>query len=725
MSATIDLGTAWLNVVPSFKGIQKSIRSELSGVDSAITSHASGWGSKISSTLGGAFKSAGKLAGAGLLAATGFVASYTREALNASDATDKFKSTLNFAGIDPRQIEALTKSAQKYADLTVYDLSDIQSITAQLASNGVAGFDKLAEAAGNLNAVAGGNKETFKSVGMVITQTAGAGKLTAENWRQLSDAIPGAAGPIKKALQDAGAYTGNFADAMSKGEISAEEFNAAISHLGLTEAAQEAATSTATFEGAWGNFEAAIVGGLKNVIDPLKGTFTGVLSSAAEKAEAFFGKVAQGVQSLKDAFSSGALDMGMFSGLGPVLGGIAGMLGPLLSGLPVIGGMFSGLTGPVGLIIGAFTQMIANSESLRKALGDAGSAIMGVFSGLAPVFSMVTASLGSALGKIGDGIALIIERLIPLLNLIAPALQGLVPIVETVFGTVATVIEGALSIIQGVIDVFVGVLTGNWQLAWDGISSITSGVWAVISGVISGAVNIVTGVISAGWNLVTTITSTVWNSVTSAISGAWSAISSGVSTGISTVGSFISSGWSTARSLTSSAWFGMTSAVSSGVSSVMSAVASMPGKIKSFFAGAGSWLISAGKNVIRGFVNGISSAFGWVKNKLSSLTNLLPSWKGPAPLDKVILKPAGKMVISGFVDGLESQYSKVRQSLGDFTQSLGGEVDLRGGVSGMVLARSTGVSFNIGAINNPVREPSSTSLSRELSKASAGVGSLV
>ncbi|QJC22004.1 phage tail protein [Arcanobacterium buesumense] len=728
MSASMDLGTAWLNVVPSFKGIQKSIRSELNGVDSVITAHSSGWGRKISSTLGSAFTTAGKMAGAGLAAATTFVASYTREALSASDATDKFKSTLNFAGIDSNQIEALTKSAQKYADLTVYDLSDIQSITAQLASNGVAGFDKLAEAAGNLNAVAGGNKETFKSVGMVITQTAGAGKLTAENWRQLSDAIPGAAGPIKKALLDAGAYTGDFADAMSKGQISAEEFNAAISSLGMTEAAQEAATSTATFEGAWGNFEAAIVGGLKDVIDPLKGAFTGALSTAAEKAEVFFGKIASGVQSMKDAFSAGNLDLGFLTGLGPILGGLAGMLGPLLSGLPIIGGLFTGLTGPVGLIIGAFAQMLANSEALRTALGNAGSAIMNVFAGLAPTFTALADGLGTVLGKIGDGIAPIIERLIPLLNYIAPALETLIPIVETVFSTLASVIEGALSIIKGVIDVWTGLLTGDWQMVWDGLGSIVSGAWEIITSLISGAIGVIGGVLSAGWSTITTVASSTWSGITSLVSSAWSGITSTVSSGASAVGSFISSGWNNAVSLTSSAWSNITSAVSNGVSSVMSFVGSLPGKIIGFFSNAGSWLVSAGKSVIRGFVDGLKSAFGWVKDTLSSLTSWLPDWKGPAPLDRVILKPAGKLVIGGFVDGLESQYSKVRRSLGDFTNSLGADVNLRGGLSGpsrMAPVSRAGVSFHIGAINNPLREPSSTSLSKELAKVSAGVGSLV
>ncbi len=59
---------------------------------------------------------------------------------------------------------------------------DDQSVTAQLAPNGVATF---ARAAGNLNAVAGGNKETFKSVAMVMTQTAG----VATDRRKLASAI--------------------------------------------------------------------------------------------------------------------------------------------------------------------------------------------------------------------------------------------------------------------------------------------------------------------------------------------------------------------------------------------------------------------------------------------------------------------------------------------------------------------------------------------------------
>lgn len=285
-----NLGTAWIQISPSMKGLNEAIRRELGDTDTRPAEK------KITTGLGGAFQRAAK-AGALALGAMGAVgaalgfAGVAREALAASDATDKFRNTLSFAGVAKGQIDALTKSTKKYADDTVYELSDIQNITAQLAANGVKGYDQLAEAAGNLNAVAGGNAETFKSVGMVLTQTAGQGKLTTENWNQLADAIPGASGKIQEALLKNSAYTGNFRDAMAKGEITADEFNKAILDLGFTDVAREAATSTSTIEGAWGNLQAALVTGGMDIVDKLKPAITDFMGVAADGASKAFGYI--------------------------------------------------------------------------------------------------------------------------------------------------------------------------------------------------------------------------------------------------------------------------------------------------------------------------------------------------------------------------------------------------------------------------------------------------
>lgn len=235
---------------------------------------------------------------------TSALSGMTGEVMNTSDAIEKFQSTMNFAGKTKEETEEATKLFKKYADDTVYDLNDITNTGAQLAANGIESYKELAIAAGNLNAVAGGNADTFKSVGMVLTQTAGAGKLTTENWNQMADAIPGASGKMQEALKNMNAYTGDFRDAMADGQISAEEFLKAIQDLGSTDAAEEAARSTKTFEGAIGNLEATVTTGMTNVLDAFgKEKVTGTITKFGDIVAKAFEKVADGVKWMKDNIS--------------------------------------------------------------------------------------------------------------------------------------------------------------------------------------------------------------------------------------------------------------------------------------------------------------------------------------------------------------------------------------------------------------------------------------
>lgn len=189
------------------------------------------------------------------------------EVMATSDAIEKFESTMNFAGKTKKETEEASKYFKTYADKTVYDLQDVANTGAQLASNGIEKYKEITTASGNLNAVAGGNKETFKSLGMVLTQTAGAGKLTTENWNQLADAIPGASGKLQEALSKNGAFVGDFRKALEDGEISSEEFLTAIEQLGNSKSAEKAAKSTKTFEGAFGSLKSTVVSGMKDMID--------------------------------------------------------------------------------------------------------------------------------------------------------------------------------------------------------------------------------------------------------------------------------------------------------------------------------------------------------------------------------------------------------------------------------------------------------------------------
>lgn len=305
--------TGWERFTTSLKGWVReadSVEREAREVDSSLGLVGSGV-----TSLGGLVTSAlGPLA---LLGAAVGIGGFASEAIAASDATNKFADTLRFAGVDDSKIKELGASAQEYADRTVYDLADIQGITSQLAANSVDGFDRLAEAAGNLNAVSGGTADTYKSLGLALVQVNGAGKLQTQDWNQIANAIPGASGKIQQALADMGAYTGNFREAMAQGQISAEEFNQALLQLGFDDVAVAAASDVSRIENAAGNLQATIVGGFKDMIDLAKPQLTNFMSWLSDTLGQGFAWIKDvGVPSIQGLWD--VLANGNFSG--PIFG---------------------------------------------------------------------------------------------------------------------------------------------------------------------------------------------------------------------------------------------------------------------------------------------------------------------------------------------------------------------------------------------------------------------
>lgn len=327
---------------------------------------------------------------------TSALSGMTGEMTNTSDAIEKFQSTMNFAGKTKEETEEATKLFKKYADDTVYDLNDITNTGAQLAANGIESYKELAIAAGNLNAVAGGNADTFKSVGMVLTQTAGAGKLTTENWNQMADAIPGASGKLQEALKNMNAYTGDFRDAMADGQISAEEFLKAIQDLGSTDAAEEAARSTKTFEGAIGNLEATVTTGMTNVLDAFgKEKVTGTITKFGDIVAKAFEKVADGVKWMKD--NIGIIEAGPLvrfvdtvkSAFGQVVDSFnkgKGAIGEFLGKLGTVGLNFSNTVWQV--MADAVTGISKGFESISRNMKDSESPMNAFKSGFEKIVSL-------------------------------------------------------------------------------------------------------------------------------------------------------------------------------------------------------------------------------------------------------------------------------------------------------------------------------------------------
>lgn len=582
--------------------IEQSARQAGEGMDQIdkASTKASGGTGKFAAIAG----AVGGLVSTGVSMAVDAISNLSNDIIEASDSAQKFASTLSFAGLDTSTIDQLTASTQKYADQTVYDLSDIRNTTAQLAANGVDGYADLAEAAGNLNAVAGGNADTFRSVGMVLTQTAGAGKLTTENWNQLADAIPGASGKLQEAMKKNGAYTGDFRDAMAKGEITAEEFNKAVMDLGMTDAAKEAATSTSTIEGAMGNLEASVVNVGVQLLDAFKGPLTEGMSSLAE-----------GIGSLPNLFKD------FVSSAGPAL--------------QQIGNVFKTSFAPVGQIVSG--QLLPALKPFMQACQNLGNAVMPV---LNAAFQAFTPVLGSLVAKLVEVGTVIMSTVTPVINNMAAVVQAALPTIQTVFTTVASTIQGVIdavfpyiqtvitnvmNVINAIITTILAVVQGNWDGVWAGIGNVITSVWNGIKSNVSAAINAVSGVIS---------------SVMGSISAYWTGV------------------WNAVKGLVSSAWNGITSAVSNGVNNVLNTVRGIGGKIKGAFNGAGNWLLDAGRNIIMGLVNGIKNAIGSAvsaaKNAAANVVDAAKTALGIHSPSRVFRDEVGKMIPAGLGKGVEA-----------------------------------------------------------------------
>lgn len=667
-----NVGSAYVTLMPSMRGFATKVNKEFgSAGKSGGASFSKGFDVGGGSAKGFSGKMAGLAGAIGGVASTiadtalSSISSLGGEMIAASDSAQKFASTLEFSGLDSSTIDALTKSTQEYADRTVYDLTDIRNVTAQLASNGVKDYAQLAEAAGNLNAVAGGNADTFKSVGMVMTQTAGQGKLVTENWNQLVDAIPGVSGPLEQAMRDAGAFEGNFRDAMANGEISADEFFDAVQKLGMTDIAKEAATSTATIEGAVGNLSASVVSIGSTVIDAVKPYITGAMTEIANGLNSFSGLLSE---ALDPASELGQKVQSGLSAVIPIIASVAGAAGSLkvfstvsgwvtkagsaLSGITstvsLLGGnfaqlvskagllkaiptFFAGMVSPVTLVVAAIGALIAifatlyatNDEfrnmanlafqqigsaiqSLMPTLQQLGSAFMSMISSLAPVFAQLAASI------------------IPLITQIV---SMVVPIINQIFQLIITMMPTILSVVTTVITTISGVIQAVLPL----IQSIITTAMNVINAVISTVLALIQGNWSGVWNGIQSVASAIWSGIGSIISAAINAVSGIISSVLSGISGIWNGMWSSISSFFGSIWSGIQSAAQSGINGVLNTISGIKDRILGFFSGAGSWLADAGRSIVNGLAEGIKGAVGAATGAISSVLDAVSSFLPHSP----------------------------------------------------------------------------------------------
>lgn len=162
----------------------------------------------------------------------------------------------------------------------------------------------------------------------------------------------------------------------------------------------------------------------------------------------------------------------------------------------------------------------------------------------------------------------------------------------------------------------------------------------------------------------------IFNAIRSTISSVVSNIRSRVSSGFNSVKSAMSNALNAARNVVRNAWNSIRSAFSNGISRAVGLARSLPGKIRSALGNLGGLLLGAGRSVIQGFINGVTGMIGSLRNKFSSITNMIPDWKGPLDKDKKLLSPAGNAIMGGLMKAIDGQRSNLRGTLGAVTEQV-------------------------------------------------------
>ena len=496
-------------------GIDKS-REKLS----SFMEEAGAVGRRITSVLGSGFVSAadgitssiGQI-GAGItaLAATGGI----RRALNLEQAEHMFDGIgLGWQTLTDKISES-TGEAMTWKDVvndavldTQYSLDEAAVVAAQLAAAGVTSGEKMATVLDTITGTASTFGAELSSIGDIFQRVAARGKVSGEEIARLSErGVP--------ALATLANYFGvtqeEMADMVKKGEVSFDEFSAAMNDaFGGT-----AKTANDTFVGALSNVRAALsrigakfatpgLDALKNIfnalrplinavssaLDPLVDKFTKFLGitedgtvqagGAVEKLITFIDNLTEKVKALGEGgftnLSNGAKLAAAAIGLLTL-----GSIGGLISQIPILGsalggifGVFSKLATPVGSLVGSFSGL----QSLFIGISAPAMAIVVIVGSLIAAFTALMITNDEFREKILSLVAGIVEQLQPafetmvsvllpalqslfmsLMNaveLLAPAILGLVdalaPLIATVIETVAPALARIIELIGPLIE---------------------------------------------------------------------------------------------------------------------------------------------------------------------------------------------------------------------------------------------------------------------------------
>ncbi|MFZ8439693.1 phage tail tape measure protein [Staphylococcus aureus] len=536
-------------------------------------------------------------------------------------------------------VDTLADSITKYgAPMRAmgFEMKESIALFSQWEKSGVnteIAFSGLKKAISNWGKAGKNPREEFKKTLAEIEKTpdiASATSLAIEAFGakagpDLADAIKGGRFSYQEFLKTIEESQGTVNQTFKDSESGSERFKVAMNKLKLVGA------------DVWGSIESAFAPVMEELIKKLSIAvdWFSNLSDGSKRSIVIFGGIAAAIGPV--VFGLGAFISTIGNAvtvLAPLLASIAkagGLISFLSTKVPILGTVFTALTGPIGIVLGvlaglavAFTIAYKKSETFRNFVNGAIESVKQTFSNfiqfIQPFIDSVKNIFKQAISAIVDFAKDIWSQINGFFNengiSIVQALQNICNFIKAIFEF----------ILNFVIKPIMFAIWQVMQFIWPAVKALIVSTWENIKGAIQGALNIILGLIKFFSSLFAGDWRGVWDAVLMILKGAvqliWNLVQLWFVGKILGVVRYFGG---LLKGLIAGIWDVIRSIFSKSLSAIWNATKSIFGflfnSVKSIFTNMKNWLSNTWSSIRTNTIGKAQSLFSGVKSKFTNLWN--------------------------------------------------------------------------------------------------------
>ena len=566
--------------------------------------------------------------------------------------------------------EVMTGSAEKAAEVvdelkdiaasTPFEMPELAETTQLLMNYGFTADDAL-DKMQMLGDISQGSAEKMNRIATAYGQMSSAGKVSLEDVKQMIEA---GFNPLQEISESTGESMESLYDRISAGTISVDEITASMQRS-TSEGGryfQSMEKQSLTFSGQMSTLKDNVQGLLGNVTSGIfeklaqdvlpkinevlttvntafeEGGFQGVLDAIGEMSPALDGVITK-IQSfstfLQNLGISPAAFAGIVAAIGPAItvvgtlvrgiGGISTAISGIstaVSGLGGIKGIFTTLTGPVGLtvtaimgLVAAFSYLMATNDGFRESVMTTISTIM---SSLQPILQTLMGLLMEIGGIIFETIGSVLQQLAPVLaqiiTFIGELVAMLAPLINQLISSLAPVITQIVQVVSNIIQSLMPPLISIIQAIMSAVQALMPPIQKIITvvvNVISKVMEVISPIISFIGEVIGKIVEII-SPIIEVVVGIVSKIVEFISPLIDVFATIFGAIFDVVGAVFGAIW-DVISGVFSGIESAWNGLTGFVGGIVDGIGSAFNALVDGVKSVINGVIWAINGAI-WVIN---------------------------------------------------------------------------------------------------------------